>query len=172
MTPALLTPYGTAWVVGCMPAPDDTLTIDPPRPTMWGMAYLVHRNTPRMLVSRVRFQTNSETSASGGVRMRIPALFTNTSSFPKRSSVWSTMLLTCSALETSVSTNRASPPASPTMATVFRPSGTLRSATVTLAPSPAKRSAAARPMPVAPPVIMATLSSRRPGIAPPRPGVV
>ena len=47
------------------------------------------------------------------------------------------------------------------------PTASFRSATTTRAPSARKRSAVARPMPLAPPVMTATLSSRRPGMSRP-----
>src|SRR5918995_3919711 len=48
---------------------------------------------------------------------------------------------------------------------VSLPGSSARSATHTLAPSSAKRRAVSRPMPLAAPVMTATLPSRRPGIS-------
>src|SRR6266542_2044467 len=56
---------------------------------------------------------------------------------------------------------RALPPAASICSTVSRPPASATSATTTLAPSRAKRSAASRPMPLPAPVISATLSLRR-----------
>jgi hypothetical protein len=56
------------------------------------------------------------------------------------------------------STKSASPPASRIVATVCRPPPVAMSATTTAAPSRAKAIAAARPMPEAAPVTIATLS--------------
>jgi hypothetical protein len=62
---------------------------------------------------------------------------------------------------TSVSTKSARPSCSPISATVRSPSGTFTSPITTAAPSAANATADARPMPVAPPVTIATLSSSR-----------
>src|SRR6266508_5267633 len=71
------------------------------------------------------------------------------------------MARTSSARDTSAWTKRALPPADPICSTVSRPPASATSATTTLAPSLAKRSAASRPMPLPAPVISATLSLRR-----------
>src|SRR6266508_5275954 len=71
------------------------------------------------------------------------------------------MARTSSARDTSAWTKRALPPADPICSTVSRPPASATSATTTLAPSRAKRSAASRPMPLPAPVISATLSLRR-----------
>src|SRR5690349_5595766 len=57
------------------------------------------------------------------------------------------------------------PPACSTMATVSLASSTFTSQPTTHAPSAAKRTAAARPCPLAVPVMSATLPSSRPGMA-------
>src|SRR4051794_26444865 len=59
--------------------------------------------------------------------------------------------------DTSTLTKVASPPAALTWRTVSLPSSTRRPATTTSAPSRANASAVARPMPLVPPVINATL---------------
>ena len=61
----------------------------------------------------------------------------------------------------SVRTNVASPPASRTRRTVSFPPASAKSATTTLAPSAANMSAAVRPMPLPPPVMIETLSASR-----------
>ena len=59
-------------------------------------------------------------------------------------------------------------PAARIVATTSCPSASLTSLTTTCAPSEANSSAAARPMPLAAPVISATFCASRPGIRPPR----
>jgi hypothetical protein len=73
-----------------------------------------------------------------------------------------------SSFATSVLTNVASPPAVLTASTVALPASSTKSATTTRAPSRANSSAATRPMPLPPPVMIVTLPSSRIGPAPPR----
>src|SRR5712691_1150173 len=70
------------------------------------------------------------------------------------------MFLTSAARATSVRTKIAWPPAFAISRTTSLPVASVRPATTTLAPSLAKASAAALPMPVAPPVTKATLPSK------------
>ena len=83
------------------------------------------------------------------------ALLTSTSSRPKRSSVRSNKARTSASLAASARTK-----ATPSRRIRFR--GSRRALATTRAPSVAKRSAIARPMPRVPPVTIATLPSRVP----------
>src|SRR5215475_4821781 len=84
----------------------------------------------------------------------------------------STMSRALPSAETSPRTKYASPPFSCTMCMVCTPPSSFTSLRATLAPSAAKRTAATRPWPLAPPVIKATLPSSLPAIALPRSPVV
>src|SRR5881392_308749 len=64
-------------------------------------------------------------------------------------------------LETSATTAMAWPPAAWTSSTTDRAAGSVTSATTTFAPSAANMRAATRPMPLAPPVMIVTLSCSR-----------
>src|SRR5712691_1492822 len=84
----------------------------------------------------------------------------------------STMSRALPSAETSPRTKYASPPFSCTMCMVCTPPSSFTSLRATLAPSAAKRTAATRPWPLAPPVIKATLPSSLPAIDLPRSPVV
>ncbi|MCY1225079.1 hypothetical protein D9M72_372690 [compost metagenome] len=87
----------------------------------------------------------------------IPALLKAMSSLPKRSSVASTIAAQSSSRLTSTRWNKACPPALSISATTSLPAASAQSATTTCAPDLANNSAVARPIPAAPPVMMATL---------------
>src|SRR5438034_5410170 len=78
-------------------------------------------------------------------------------SAPKRFTPASTMRLTSSSMATSPTAACAWPPAFSTSATVSSAALLLMSHTTTRAPSPAKRTAASRPIPIPAPEISATL---------------
>src|SRR6266496_5147710 len=80
-------------------------------------------------------------------------------SAPKRFTPDSTMRLTSSSMATSPTAASAWPPAVSTSATVSSAALLLMSHTTTRAPSPAKRTAASRPIPIPAPEISATLPS-------------
>src|SRR6266478_7167375 len=80
-------------------------------------------------------------------------------SAPKRFAPDSTMRLTSSSMATSPTAASACPPAFSTSATVSSAALSLMSHTTTRAPSPAKRTAASRPIPIPAPVISAILPS-------------
>src|SRR5271156_1136839 len=92
-------------------------------------------------------------SSSGGL---IPALLQQMSMPPQRSDTAAYRASTAEADVTSAPTNMPSIDAASA-----RPLSCARSATATRAPSAANLSHMARPMPLAPPVITATLSTRR-----------
>src|SRR4051794_37490729 len=124
------------------------------------MPYLQHRYTEVRLTSCTRRQASSSVSriesSSGG---EMPALLNSTSSPPNRSIAAAYIAWTSSGSVTSARTN--SPPTSSACAL---PPASSRSATTTCAPSAANRRALARPMPLAAPVMTATLPSSLPAM--------
>src|SRR4051794_33873286 len=143
-----------------MTATNEAVLITDPRPrsSRCGMPYLQHRYTEVRLTSCTRRQASSSVSriesSSGG---EMPALLKQTSTPPKCSTVAAYMACTSSALVTSACTY--SPSISSARAL---PTSSARSATTTCAPSAAKRRAPARPMPLAAPVMTATLPASLP----------
>ncbi len=91
----------------------------------------------------------------------VPALFTSTFSRPNRSTVPLTARSMSRALVTSHSIANPAPPCFWTSLITSRSFSNRRPATATLAPSRANASAIARPIPVPPPVISATLPESR-----------
>ena len=131
------------------------------------MPYLQPRNTPFRLTAMTRSNTASsvsttEPSSSG----KIPALLNSTCRAPKRDSAKAIMPRASSLRDTSAAKKAASPPRSATASTVARPAFSTASTTTTRAPSAAKASAEARPIPPPAPVIRATLFSNRPMVSP------
>src|ERR1700761_454046 len=92
----------------------------------------------------------------------MPALATITSSRPKVVTAASTIASASSLFETSPTTARTSPPAAAMLARSVSSRAASTSLTTSRAPSAAKRSAVARPMPLEAPVTTATLPFRRP----------
>src|SRR5258708_40200506 len=89
------------------------------------------------------------------------------SSLPNSLTARATAVRTSVSLATSVFWKTALPPFSPHSRTTAAPPSSFRSAITTAAPSPAKRMAVPRPIPLAAPVITATLFSSLPiGLAP------
>src|SRR6266446_1814198 len=109
------------------------------------------------LMSMVRFQSSSDCSAMGLQLPSIPALLNATSKRPNFSTVFRTRARTSAARDTSVFTNRPSPPAARTRSSVSFPSDSRRPATTTLAPAFAKSTAVSRPIPDVPPVTIPIL---------------
>ena len=135
------------------------LMIEPlPRACMCGIAALQQRYTEVRLTSCTRRQASSPVvrieSSSGG---EMPALLKQTSRPPKRSTAVAYIAWTSAASVTSARTY--SPSISSASAV---PPASSRSATTTCAPSAANRRALARPMPLAAPVMTATLPSSLP----------
>ena len=144
-----------------MPATDEILTIEPlPDPRMAGIAALVPRNTPLALMSIIRSQP-SMVWVSTLPPFQMPALLTRMCSPPNRSIAVSTACCQSASLVTSRWTNTASPPASAISASTCWPSDSSTSPRTTFAPSEANRRASAAPIPLAPPLISATLPSSR-----------
>src|SRR6478672_6593024 len=114
------------------------------------------RTTPRTLVSNVASKLSAVWSVIGPTWPSVPALFTATSRRPNRATVLSTRVRTSSSLRTSALMNSASEPKERSSLTSALPASSRRPATTTFAPFLAKATAAARPMPVKPPVINTT----------------
>src|SRR5580700_2313244 len=112
--------------------------------------------TPKRFTPRIHSQSRSGTCHIGPP-MPMPALLHTTCTLPNASNVRRANSSTCAALETSVRTAMAS--ALPlAIASRTSPSGlSSTSASTTFMPSRAKRSANARPIPLAAPVTTATL---------------
>src|SRR5579871_3956686 len=168
--PPLLTAYAK-WPGGPIIPCWEEIRISRPRASPSGScssiaatAARAQRKTPRRLTAMIASQSSSEVSSSGfECAPAIAALATNTSSRP-RLRARATIRSTSATSDTSAS--RCSP-RSPSSSAVEGPpsrgSGE-RSATITWAPSSAKRRAIARPIPELAPVTTATLPSRRTGI--------
>jgi len=105
------------------------------------------------------FMTVSQTDTLmvSGPEPLMPALLTRMSSLPNAATAACTAACQSLSLVTSILTKRAWPPALVMWSTTSRPSASSRSATTTFAPSCAKIVASLRPMPLAPPVMSATL---------------
>ena len=114
------------------------------------------RTTPSTLVSNVAAKLSAVCSVIGPPAPSVPALFTATSRRPNRATVSSTILRTSSSWRTSALMNSASEPKARSSLTSALPASSRRPATTTFAPFLAKATAAARPMPVSPPVINTT----------------
>src|SRR5580700_2361947 len=127
-----------------------------PCPCMTRTSCFMLRTTPRTLVSNVAAKLSAVWSVIGPTRPSVPALFTATSRRPNRATVWSTIVRTSSSFRTSALMNSASEPKERSSFTSALPASSRRPATTTLAPFLAKATAAARPMPVNPPVINTT----------------
>src|SRR5438067_952069 len=96
-------------------------------------------------------------------RIATPALLTRMSGTPKAARAAATAASHCSATQWSIATAAALPPAVRIAAATTSAPSPSRSAQHTAAPSAAKRSAIARPFPLAAPVTIATRPARRPG---------
>src|SRR5262245_44814799 len=134
----------------------ETRTIEPrPRSSSEGSAARTRQNAPVTLTSSVRFQRSSSTSAAAPPNPS-PAFATTTSSPPNSRSAVATASATCSASAVSPATAR------PSISAATASSGSARRpVTTTLAPSRANRRAVAAPMPVPPPLMIATRSRSR-----------
>lgn len=118
-------------------------------------------STPVRLMSTRPRQSSSGRSATGPPPRKTPALLTATSRLPKRATVWSTSARTSSERDTSAVNAAAVPPSFPIRATVSSSGAAVRPAATTEAPSAAKASATARPMPEPAPVTRTVLPVKR-----------
>jgi hypothetical protein len=110
-------------------------------------------------VDREHLLPLGERELSSGLTIWMPALLTRISSRPNRSIVEAIPASTAASSLTSMATPAAVPPARLISAAVVSADGNCRSAITTFAPSVAKRLAISLPMPLAAPVMMATLPS-------------
>src|SRR5215467_13962420 len=117
-------------------------------------------HVPRTFVSN-RLLKSSTVVSSQLMNGLMAAFDTMQSSRPPRSATVCTMAVTCAGSRMSAITGNASPPASPICPSV--PAGSCSGSwfTATSAPSAARRTAVACPMPVVAPVTSATLPSKR-----------
>src|SRR6516162_10930797 len=119
---------------------------------------LVVRKAPSRWIASIFFQSPKGNS-SIGLTIWMPALLTRISSRPNRSIVVAMPTSTAASSLTSMATPVAVPPARLSSAAAASADGDCRSAITTFAPSVAKRHAISLPMPLAAPVMMATLPS-------------
>src|SRR6266849_5518077 len=114
-------------------------------------------SVPSTLVARVAASLSADCSVTGPGLPSVPAVLTATSRRPNRATVLSTKARTSSSWRTSDRTNSASVPSLPSSLTSFSPSSSCRPEITIRAPSCAKASAVARPIPVSAPVIKTTV---------------
>src|ERR1041385_967137 len=142
-------------------APEDTLTTAPPLArTIAGMGcwqqWIVPSRSSRMVLSQTAATSTVPTGASSLIDP--PAQLNRTSSLPNLRSTAATAAFPLASSVTSVRTNSAPAPISRASAA---PACSSISEIATFAPSRANNSAAARPIPHAPPVISATRPASR-----------
>ena len=138
------------------PAPD-RFTIRPRScPSITGSTAWQHKKLPIKLTCTVRTHSDTSLACTGPTGPAIPALLTRISMVWKRARVWSTIALTSDSSVTSTRTTSVSAPAFSTIRAVSSSSALVRAARANFAPSAAKASAMARPMPRPAPVISAT----------------
>src|SRR5215813_6140211 len=138
------------------PEIDEMLTMEPPAAArIAGTACFMPRKTPLAFTFRSVSQADV-LSVSGSKVPLMPALLTRMSSLPNADTVVLTAASQSGSFVTSSFTNRAWPPDAAIFSTTWRASNSRTSATTTLAPSRAKIVASLCPMPLAPPVTIAT----------------
>ena len=130
----------------------------PPSPEtrISGIECFTPRNTPSRLTAVWRRQFSSVISRIDPP-MPMPALLTRMSSRPSRALISAMTLSQAASSVTSWCRYQALPPALTMAATTWAPMSSCRSVTTAVAPSAASFSAQLRPMPLAAPVISATL---------------
>src|SRR5215472_14214795 len=119
---------------------------------------------PITCTSTTRRNTSAGYSVIGAITPLIPALLNSTSRPPNRSTAWASATITWSSSVTSVTLQLAT--SGPSSATAATSRSVDSPARWTRAPSAANSRAVARPMPLSPPVISATLFASR-AMAPP-----
>src|ERR1700730_3488401 len=129
----------------------------PPRLCINGAARKHPRMTACKSISSTRRHLSRSHCGKPGVPTAIPALLCRMSKRPKVDIAVSIMCRACSASVTSTRIAAARPPALSIIRTVSRAPASLRSAASTEAPSAARRTAVARPIPDPPPVMTAVL---------------
>src|ERR1039458_2151167 len=138
-----------------MAATDATLMMEPPPARiMCGMAYFITKKGAVRLVSTTRCQSSSSISTTFAM-MPVPALLTTMSNLPPKATVVSTMRCASPGLPASAAQTVIwlAEMFFATLSSISR----RRPVMQTLAPSRTNASATAAPMPVPPPVIIATL---------------
>jgi hypothetical protein len=145
------------------PCSDATLAVHtmapPPEPdaTIARAACFTHAAAPRKLTAITRSSSARSMSITDPVGSSTPALLSITSSRPCAATTRATVASTCAS---SVTSHRAYAHRSdPTDAATASPSASCTSAITTVAPLDANSRAAASPIPLAPPVTIATLPS-------------
>src|SRR6185437_15136943 len=162
--PCLLAVYALSPATAISPALDDVFTIAPPPPdSICAIWCFIPRNVPRRFTAITRSKSSSLVSWKRSCTP-MPALLWAKSSLPCRSTTWATRARLSSDCDTSQGKNPAVPPASTISLTVSSPASRelSRSETTTDAPSAPKRTAHARPMPLAAPVTRPALPSSIP----------
>src|SRR5882724_11996073 len=124
-----------------------------------GAAYFMPRTTPRKWVAMTVSKCVMSSSAMPASRPGLPALLKRQSRRPNFASASSTIALTSASLVTSVRTKLA---AEPSFFVRPSPSACRRPAMTTLAPSSTNNSTVRAPIPLDPPVTIATLPSSAP----------
>src|SRR6266480_4900125 len=168
-TAALAAPYGAPPMSpGRTAATDDTVTIvPPPRASMSGRTAWVSAYTPFRFTSSTLSHSGLPTQRIDRALLECPALLTRTSTRPSVSTVKRASATASVCFPTSAWRAVALPPARSISPTTCVRGSLRRPATTTCAPSAASIFAASRPMPLPPPVTIATCPSSRP-IAPPQ----
>src|SRR5438105_2792239 len=163
MTPCLATLYAGIVTAASGPAIDAMLMMRPAlRSRKYGVTALQVRNTDLVFTAKVRSQSSSVLLVNGmpgGDAM--PALFTSTSMRPSTSRVRSTISLTSEVLVTSHFIASTLRPSAFTSSAAFSALSTWMSGIAMSAPSFAIASTMPRPMPLPPPVTIATFPSSR-----------
>src|SRR5512134_217762 len=151
-----------------MPATDAVLMMLPPRP--WALMRsdpcLMPRKTPRTSTAKVKSHSSAVVSPMGPKAPPTPALLKMQSSPWKRATASSTRPATSCSAATSPRrvASRSAYPCARASETVSASPASFRSPITTRALSRRNVSAVARPIPLPPPVMTATLPSRRPPI--------
>ena len=168
---ARVTVVGNALAEGALPPVIVALTIaPPPRARMIGTTRRHARTAAMSLRSMSACHAASSTSSKPAAA-DLPALLTKISTPPKRSAAVSMSVSISAASETSAGTPRILAPVAPAISLATRCRWSARRAQITTVhPSPANRSAVARPSPSLPPVTIATFPPNpRSNMAPPWP---
>src|SRR3954469_8916647 len=167
MTPALLAPYGCPLAPALRPATEAVQTIEPDFCLIiCGIECLIARNGPIRLMRKTSCHCSTVCSASGTSPPLTPALAQMASSLPYLDTAFSMNAFTSASEAASAITASTVPPASLTSFAVSF-TASLRSTAISFAPSLVNNKEAARPMPLAAPVMITDLPSRRPmGFAP------
>src|SRR3990167_1184376 len=157
-TAALAAPYGAPPIrPGLSAASEDTVTIvPPPRAVMPGSTAWVSVNTAFRLTLRTPSHSSRLTQRTLRTRLEYPALLTRTSTRPRGVSAHSTSARAAGAASTSSCRAVACPPAAAISAATASRGARRRPVITTCAPSAASSFAASRPIPVPPPVTIAT----------------